>query len=215
MAIRAVLYDNDGTLVDTHDLILSSMRHTTRTLLGRELPDEQLMAKVGIPLSEQMLDFANGDLELRDEMLRVYREHNHAHHDAAVKAFGGVVEGVRMLSEAGIAQGVVTSKRAQLATRGLEITGIWPFMKCMIGPDECVNPKPAPDPILIGAKALAADVCECVYLGDSPFDIQAANAAGVTSAAALWGMFSAEVLAAEKPNCSFESFSDFVSWVLQ
>ena len=215
MAICAVLYDNDGTLVDTRDLILSSMRHATRTLLGCELPDELLMAKVGIPLADQMLDFSGGDFELRDELLRVYREHNHAHHDAAVKAFEGVVEGVRILSEAGIAQGVVTSKRAQLATRGLEITGIWPFMECLIGPDECANAKPAPDPILLGAKTLSVDVSQCVYLGDSPFDIQAANAAGVTSAAALWGMFSAEALAVQKPDCSFESFADFVSWVLQ
>ena len=212
MAIRAILFDNDGTLVDTHDLILSSMRYATRTVLGRVIPDELLMAKVGIPLAEQMLDFAGDDLELRDELLRVYREHNHAHHDAAVKAFPGVVEGVRLLHDAGIAMGVVTSKRAPLATRGLQITGIWPYMDCLIGPDECQNPKPAPDPILLGARMLGVDSAACAYLGDSPFDIQAANAAGVTSVAALWGMFPAADLAAESPDCSFASFADFCEW---
>ena len=214
MTVRGVLFDNDGTLVDTHDLILSSMRFSTREVLGREIPDERLMAKVGIPLADQLLDFTDGDSEQRDVLMRVYREHNHAHHDAAVKAFPGVLEGLRSLSDAGVAMGVVTSKRAQLATRGLQIVGAWPYMTCLIGPDDCPKAKPDPDPLLLGAQKLGLEPDECVYLGDSPFDIQAANAAGMTSAAALWGMFSAKELAAESPDCAFASFADFVTWVL-
>lgn len=209
MAIRAILFDNDGTLVDTHDLILSSMRHTVNDTFGLNLPDERLMAKVGIPLFDQMMDFA-ADAEQRDEMLRVYREHNHAHHDAAVKAFPGVVEGLRVLSEAGFLMGVVTSKRAPLATRGLEITGAWPYLDCLVGPDECPKAKPDPDPILFGANLLGVPAEECAYVGDSPFDIKAGNAAGCMTVAVLWGMFSREDLQAEKPDCFCESFSELV-----
>ncbi len=213
MAIRAILYDNDGTLVDTHDLILSSMRYSTRKVLGRVIPDEQLMAKVGIPLADQMLDFTD-TVEQRDELLRVYREHNHAHHDAAVRLFPGVLEGLKSLHEAGIPMGVVTSKKAPLATRGLKITGAWSYLECLVGPDECPKAKPEPDPILLGASMLGVPAEECVYLGDSPFDIQAGNAAGCVSVAALWGMFTREDLVPERPDYEFDSFADFATWVL-
>ncbi|MBQ6391656.1 MAG: HAD-IA family hydrolase [Eggerthellaceae bacterium] len=214
MTLRGILFDNDGTLVDTHDLILSSMRHTTRVVLGHQLPDEQLMAKVGIPLADQMMDFASS-IEQRDELLRVYREHNHAHHDAAITAFPAVLDGVRQLADAGFKMGVVTSKKAPLATRGLQITGIWPYMDCLVGPDDCQKAKPEPDPILLGADMLGLEPAECMYVGDSPFDIHAGNAAGCTTVAALWGMFAADELEAEKPGYSFESFEDFADWALQ
>lgn len=213
MTIRAILFDNDGTLVDTHDLILSSMRHTVNDVFGLGLPDERLMAKVGIPLADQMMDFAT-DIPQRDEMLRVYREHNHAHHDAAVKAFPGVVEGLRTLSEAGFAMGVVTSKRAPLATRGLQITGAWPYLDCLIGPDECPKAKPDPDPILVGANLLDVPAEECAYVGDSPFDIHAGNAAGCMTVAALWGMFSHEDLLAEEPDYCCDTFTEFVELMM-
>ena len=83
---KGILFDNDGTLVDTHDLILSSMRHCTRTVLGCEMPEEVLMHKVGQPLAVQMRDFTD-DEALQIELLRVYREHNHAIHDSVVAAF--------------------------------------------------------------------------------------------------------------------------------
>ena len=209
MAIRAILFDNDGTLVDTHDLILSSMRHTVNDVFGLGLPDEQLMAKVGIPLADQMMDFAK-DVEQRDEMLRVYREHNHAHHDEAVTAFPGVIEGLQALAQAGYAMGVVTSKRAPLATRGLEITGAWPYLDCLVGPDECPKAKPDPDPILMGAELLGVPAAQCAYVGDSPFDIHAGNAAGCMTVAALWGMFSREELLAEDPDYCCDSFEELV-----
>lgn len=213
MQLRAILFDNDGTLVDTHDLILSSMRHCTREVLGRALPDERLMAQVGIPLADQLMEFAR-DEEQRDELLRVYREHNHAHHDAAVSLFPGVLEGLKTLSEAGLPLGVVTSKRAQLATRGLQITGVWEYFDCLVGPDDTPKAKPEPDPILLGADLLGIPIDACAYVGDSPFDIRAGNAAGCKSVAALWGMFPESELRAENPDVAFESFSEFVNWVL-
>ena len=214
MNVQGILFDNDGTLVDTHDLILSSMRHATRAVLGRVMPDEQLMAKVGIPLADQMMDFASS-IEQRDELLRVYREHNHAHHDAAVKLFPGVLEGLQQLAAAGVAMGVVTSKKAPLATRGLQITGAWPYLNCLVGPDDCERAKPHPEPVLKGVELLGLEPGACAYVGDSPFDIQAGNAAGLTTVAVSWGMFSTESLAQENPDYTFNTFADLVDWALQ
>lgn len=214
MEMQAILFDNDGTLVDTHDLILSSMRHATRTVLGREIPDGPLMAKVGIPLAEQMLDFAD-DLAQRDELLRVYRAHNHAHHDAAVKPFPGVLEGLAALRGAGFKMGVVTSKVHWLAQRGLEITGAWEYLDVLVGPDDCPSAKPDPGPVIAGAQMLGVAPESCIYLGDSPFDIQAGNAAGCLSAAAGWGMFPQEELLAENPAWFCVSFSEFARRALE
>ena len=213
MSVLGILFDNDGTLVDTHDLILSSMRHTTQTVLGCALPDEQLMAKVGIPLSDQMMDFASS-IEQRDELLRVYREHNHAHHDAAVKLFPGVLKGLQDLAAEGVAMGVVTSKKAPLATRGLQITNAWTYLSCLVGPDDCEKAKPHPDPVLKGVQLLGLEPSTCAYVGDSPFDIQAGNAAGLTTIAVTWGMFSSESLEQENPDYIFSTFADLVDWAL-
>ena len=214
MAIRGILYDNDGTLVDTHDLILESMRFSTREVLGQVIPDEQLMRGVGTPLDAQLLELAAGDEEQGAQLARVYREHNEARHDAVVRLFSGVAEGLRALHDAGLVQGVVTAKRHRLAQHGLESTGAWDYLDCLVGADDCPKSKPDPDPIVRGAELLGLAPEECIYLGDSPYDMQAGIAAGCTTAAALWGMFPAEQLMAYGPAASFESFESFAAWAL-
>lgn len=205
---KGILFDNDGTLVDTHDLILSSMRHCTRTVLGREIPEEVLMRKVGQPLAVQMRDFTD-DEALQVELLRVYREHNHSVHDDAITAFPGAQEALARLSEAGVCMGVVTSKMHWLAWRGLEITGLAPYLDCCIGADDCERYKPEPEPVVRGCEALGLDPVECLYVGDSPYDIHAGNAAGCKTAAVSWGVFSLDEMRAENPTYEFESFEQF------
>ena len=205
---KGILFDNDGTLVDTHDLILSSMRHCTRTVLDREIPEEVLMRKVGQPLAVQMRDFTS-DEALQVELLRVYREHNLSVHDDVVAAFPGTQEALARLKEAGVRMGVVTSKMHDLAWRGLEITGLAPYLDCCIGADDCVRYKPEPEPVVRGCEALGLDPAECLYVGDSPYDIHAGNAAGCKTAAVSWGVFSFDEMRAENPTYEFESFEQF------
>ena len=209
-----ILFDNDGTLVDTHDLILSSFRYSTSTVLGKTIPDEVLMRKVGQPLATQMWDFTD-ELEVRDELLRVYRKHNEAVHDEMISVFPGVAEGLSRLAEAGVKMGVVTSKMHRLAWHGLEHCGLSRYFACCIGADDCEQHKPAPGPIEAGARALGLAPGTCLYVGDSPFDIQAGRAAGCATAAVLWGMFPSEDLLAENPTATFEDFALLTDWALQ
>lgn len=213
MAIRGILYDNDGTLVDTHDLILDSMRYATREVLGREIPDADLMRGVGTPLDQQLVELAGGEA-LGAELARVYRAYNEERHDAVVRAFDGVAEGLRALHDAGLRMGVVTAKRHRLAQRGLEITGVWEYLDCLVGADDCPKSKPDPDSIVLGAELLGLAPDECIYLGDSPYDMQAGIAAGCTTVAALWGMFPADELASFNPARECGSFAEFTAWVL-
>jgi len=190
---------------------LESMRYATREVLGRVIPDEELMHGVGTPLDDQLIALA-GDEAVGLEMARVYREYNEERHDAVVRLFDGVAEGLRALQAAGFAQGVVTAKRHRLAQRGLEVTGVWDCLDCLVGADDCERSKPDPDPIVHGAALLGCAPEECVYLGDSPYDMQAGIAAGCTTVAALWGMFSAEQLLAYDPVAAFRSFAEFAAW---
>lgn len=196
----AVLFDLDGTLINTYQLILASFRHATTQVLGCTVPDEQLMAKVGQPLTVQMWDFANNQ-ETHDELLEVYRAHNHAVHDEMVSAFPGIRNVLRELQSKNILLGVVTSKLHELAERGLACTGLLPFLPVIVSPDNYPTEyKPAPGPVSHGCELLGVKPQRCWYVGDSPFDIQAGNAAGCSTAAVLWGMFSEHDLQAQNPT---------------
>ena len=197
--IEGVLFDNDGTLVDTRDLLLESFRYATRTVLGHELPDEAYLKSVGTPLADQMDGFARTPGESA-ELLRVYRAYNHRIHDQMIGPFPGIAEALDELSRANVKMGVVTSKLHDLAWHGLEITGLAKYFDFLIGPDDCPEHKPAPGPVLEGCRRMGLAPASCAYVGDSEFDIRAGNAAGTTTIAVLWGMASRATLEGEHPD---------------
>lgn len=198
--IHGVLFDADGTLIDTYDIILTSMRYAVNDVLGRSLSDAELMAGVGTPLYDQMLHFTGGDEVRATEITQIYRDHNDIVHDERIRAFSDTKAALDRLRAAGLPLGVVTSKRHAMAQRGLEMSGIADAFEFLIGHDDWPEHKPAPGPILHGCELLGASPEHCLYVGDSPFDIQAGNAAGCATAAALWGMFPRGTLAAERPT---------------
>ena len=166
------------------------------------------MAKVGQPLATQMLDFArNGDEQQR--LLKAYRSHNEATHDQLVRAFPGIVDELAALRAEGFEMGVVTSKMHALAWRGLQVVGAAPYLGCLIGADDCAKHKPDPAPILLGCERMGAQPEECVYVGDSPFDIAAGNAAGCKTLAVTWGMFPEEKLVVENPTEIIHEVAEF------
>jgi pyrophosphatase PpaX len=180
------LFDLDGTLLDTKELILSSFRYATREVLGEQLPDEAVLSYVGIPLREQAHIFAPGHVE---EMLTVYREHNARVHDDLVRYFEGTREMLDELRAEGRRLAVVTSKRNGPAVRGLAHFDLEGYFEFVIGSEDTATHKPEPEPLLLGAERLGLLPSDCVYVGDSPFDMQAAKAAGIVAVGALWGMF--------------------------
>ena len=146
--IAGLLFDADGTLLDTHDLILSSMRYTINEGCNESYSDAELMRGVGTPLPDQMLAFANGDAQKADELVITYRAHNDIIHDAGICTFPDTRAALERFRARGFTMGVVTSKRHELAERGLELTGIAEFFDVLIAPDDWPEHKPAPGPIL-------------------------------------------------------------------
>lgn len=205
--IQGVLFDLDGTLIDTYDLILSSFRHATREVLGEALPDDVLMQKVGQPLVVQMWDFTDDDA-VHERLLRTYREYNEAINDEVARAFDGVEEALRALRNAGCPMGVVTSKRHALAAHTLDVLGLSEYFEFLVGADDCAAHKPDPEPVEQGCDMLGLRPDECMYVGDSPFDMQAGNDAGCVTAAATWGMFPEELLAAQHPDFTLQDIAE-------
>lgn len=211
--LKAVLFDNDGTLVDSHDLILASFRYAGPAVLGRQLSDEEYLQKVGQPLSVQVRDFTD-DPQLQERFCEAYRAHNKTVHDQMIKAFPGTVEALAKLASAGLNLGVVTSKRHEVAWHGLEVVGAAQYLDCCVGWDDVERPKPDPQPVQRGCEILGFAPAECLYVGDAPFDLQAGNAAGTKAAAVTWGMFNEARLAAENPTFVAHTWDELVKGVL-
>lgn len=179
-----VLFDLDGTLIDTGPIILASFRHATRTILGREIPDERLMAHVGgFGLRQQMRLL---DEERADELVRCYREHNEPLH-AEVRAFPGMAGVLAQLAAEGRRLGIVSTKRRTTIELAFEHVPIGGYFDVVVGSDDTERHKPHPDPLLYALSSLAASPREAAYVGDAPFDVEAAKAAGVFSVAVAWG----------------------------
>ena len=180
-----VLFDLDGTLIDSGPIILASMRHASVTVLGRE-PDEELVrAAIGGPgLIAQMRDL---DPDRVDELVDAYRAHNEPLHDS-LEAFPDVLELLSRLKDESHRLGIVTAKR--LRTVGLALDR-FPVLRetteVVIGAEDTERHKPHPDPILEALRRLGAYPEDAVYVGDSPFDIRAAKAARVLAVAVGWG----------------------------
>lgn len=206
--VQGLLFDGDGTLIDTHDMILESMHYTLNEGEGMDLSESELMVGVGTPLFDQMLHFTNGDKAKATELVRIYREHNEAHHDERIRAFEGTADALGRLREAGFSLGVVTSKRHELAERGFRLSGILDFFDAFVGADDWPEHKPKPGPILHACDLLGLDPARCLYIGDSPYDIQAGNAAGCRTVAVSWGMFPVDTLKAENPTFTIDSLSE-------
>lgn len=204
-ALQAVIFDLDGTLIDTVELIRVSFRYATKTVLGEALPDEITMANVGQPLLTQFVDMAP---EHADELLRVYREFNRAHHDELARAYPGTIEVLHELARRGMPMAIVTSKGTESATRGIELFGMTGLVPVVVTADDVVLHKPDPYPLRVAAERLGVELGYSLYLGDSPHDMQAAISGDAIAVAALWGAFRAQDVLGPGPAFALESISE-------
>ena len=211
------LFDLDGTVLDTYAPILESMRYATKTVFGEALPDSKLVSMVGQPLVTQMQAFAaerGCGSEVADELTRVYREYNERDLDEKSFPFPGIPEAIVSLKNTGFTVGVVTSKRAVLATKSLKAHGLFDVFACVNGAEDSTAHKPDPDPLLTAAKKLGVSPDRCVYVGDSPYDLQAAHAANMPCVGVAWGkFFGREILLEQMPSVLIASPEELVGAV--
>jgi pyrophosphatase PpaX len=193
-----VLFDLDGTVIDSGAIILASMRHAVREVLGVEAPDDELMAAVGGPgLEAQMRALAPDRV---DELVTVYRAHNEPLH-AGLASCAGIDDVLVRLKEEGRRLGIVTAKRRATVELAFAQVPLGHLFETVVGGDETDAHKPEPEPLLLAARRLGVVPDDCAYVGDSPFDIRAAKAAGMHAVAVTWGgIHGRDVLEREQPD---------------
>jgi pyrophosphatase PpaX len=197
--LSAVLFDFDGTLVDTTEMIHQSMRHAASSVLGRDdISRETLLANVGQPLPRQMELI---DTERAELLLEAYRSHHEQHHDTLIGEFPGVEESLARLGSAGIKVAVVTSKRRLSVEMALKnFPALRNVVDRFVTLEDTTEHKPNPEPLFRALELLGVPKERAAYVGDSPFDVEAAKAAGLASVAVSWGAFSEDRLREAEPD---------------
>jgi pyrophosphatase PpaX len=196
---RIILFDLDGTLIDSVRLILDSYHHTMRSHGLPARSDDHWLHGLGTPLSAQLAEWGD-DPDTLMALIATYREYNLEHHDRMVTVYPGIVEVVRAIREAGVSTGLVTSKNRNGALRGLGVAGLVDMMDVLVCADEVDNPKPHPEPVEKAVRLLDGNPVQTIYVGDSIHDMQSGRAAGVRTAAALWGPFGRSHLTGASPD---------------
>ena len=199
MRYPVILFDLDGTLIDSGPIILASIRHAALTVLGIEVDETKVRAAIGGPgLMAQMREL---DPDRVDELVDAYRAHNEPLHDE-LEAFDGMLDLLPRLRERGHRLGIVTAKRRATVELAFDrFPALSEFTEVLVGADDTERHKPHPDPLLEGLRRLGAQPREAAYIGDSPFDVCAAKAGGLFAVAVGWGGIHADdALLAEEPD---------------
>ncbi len=208
MNINTILFDLDGTLINTNDLIIESFLHTLNHYYPNQYTREDVLAFIGPPLWDT---FEAIDPERADEMIETYRAFNHAHHDALVKEYETVYDTVRTLHEHGFKLGIVTTKIRHTVNMGLKLTKLDSFFECIVTLDDVEHAKPHPEPIEKALACLRAKPEETLMVGDNHHDILAGKHAGTKTAGVAWTIKGREHLATYEPDMMLEKMSDLLS----
>lgn len=209
--IELVLFDLDGTLLDTVPLILESFKHTLRYHFNVEKSDGEILAHLGMPLKRI---FEAGYPDFVEALAKTYLEFNEAKHDRYIGVFIEVPPMLEELGKKGVRTGVVTSKRRELALRGLSLFNLEKYAEIFVGMEDTEKHKPDGAPI---KKALeiagVTDGSRVLYVGDSRQDIQSAKNAGVKSAAVEWSLLTPCELLQDEPDYFLRSPMELLEYV--
>jgi pyrophosphatase PpaX len=212
MRFSTVLFDLDGTLVNTNELIIASYDHTFQTCLGLTVPRERITTHIGETLLKTMGSYS---ADRAQELCDCYRAFNLVHHDRLIQRYEGVKEAIHELHAAGVNLAVVTSKQTELALRGLRVAELDPYFDVLVGVDQVDKPKPDPQPIYLACEKLGVKPGPAVLMmGDTHFDIRTGRNAGVKTICVGWTIQDRAELESLKPDYWVEQPADLVRLVL-
>ena len=184
--INTVLFDFDGTLMNTNELIYNSWQHTFRTIKGTEGDPDMIKRSYGDILAKTIAEFFPDYPQ--EEAIEIYRSYQVGRFSDDIYPFPGMLELVRELKEKGYKVAVVTSRLRNTTLEGLNKYGLDEIVDAVITADECKAHKPEPEPALMAMRAMGSRAEETVMVGDSKYDIGCANNAGVTSVLVDWAV---------------------------
>lgn len=206
--ITTILFDLDGTLIDTNDLIITSYLHTLEKYYPGKYQREDVLPFMGPTLWEA---FGTVDPDRVEDLVLEYRNFNLANHDLLVKEFAGVAETVATLKEKGYKLGIVTTKLHDTVMKGLRLMNLDSFFECIIALDHVEKAKPDPEPIFKALEQLNSTPEEAIMVGDNYHDILAGKNAGTKTAGVAWSIKGHDFLAKFEPDYILENMADLLT----
>lgn len=205
--IECILFDYDGTIADTAEIVWKSFGETVSQFTGHNVTMEEFIEVFGKPLSEMMSFYSKDRTE---EMMSYYREYFTLHQDRLIKPFPGVTETIIKLKEMGVKTAIVSSRTKSGVEYGLDMFGIKNHIDLVIGLDDTKNNKPHPEPIFKAINLLDAKVEQTLMVGDSPHDIIAAKESGVKSCVVAWTLFNKEKMYGLGPDYIISDMNELI-----
>lgn len=209
MSIRTVLFDLDGTILDSNELIIKSFEYTFKKY-NFTFTEEELKEFNGPPLIDT---FAKINPGYEEEMVKVYREHNHDIHEQYVKLFPNVIETIEELQKNDINMGIVTAKMRVAVDLGMELTGLDQYFETIIAVDDVTHSKPHPESVIKAMNELNGTAETTIMVGDNYHDILAGKNAGVKTAGVAWTHKGEEYLASYNPTYMLQDMKDLLEIV--
>ncbi|MCM0625214.1 pyrophosphatase PpaX [Lysinibacillus sp. OL1_EC] len=205
MAVKALLFDFDGTLLNTNDLIIQTFMHVLNERFPGQYSPKDCLKFIGPSLKQTFNDIAPGE---EDDLIEMYRAWNIAHHDDLVSQYPDVVSTLEQLKAQGIKLAIVSTKRNETIDRGLAILGATQLFDVRIGTDDVNNVKPDPEPVLLALERLGIEKDYAIMIGDNSHDIEAGHRAGVRAAGVAWAIKGEAYLQQYQPEYMLQHMSD-------
>lgn len=210
MTIKALLFDFDGTLLDTNDLIIQTFMHILEEKFPGQYSPQDCLKFIGPSLKETFDEITPGETEA---MIARYREWNAVHHDELVKGYDAVVSTLQKLKAQGIRLAVVTTKNRAGIERGMKVLGADGMFEHCITLDDVTHVKPHPEPILLALEKLGVTKEEALMIGDNSHDIEGGKNAGVRTAGVAWSFKGEDYLRAFNPDFMLQHMTDLLELV--
>ena len=210
MKTKALLFDFDGTLLDTNELIVQTFMHIFDEKFPGQYSTQDCLKFIGPSLKQTFDELTPGETE---EMIKKYKEWNALHHDELVKSYDAVVETLEQLHTDGIKLAIVSTKSQEGLARGLKALGAGHLFEVIIGLDEVTHVKPHPEPVLLALEKLGVSQQEAIMIGDNSHDIEGGKNAGVRTAGVAWSAKGESFLQQFNPDYMLHHMSDLLEIV--
>jgi len=205
--IKAILFDLDGTIIDTNELILTSFDYVLNNYLGLNIGREEILESFGVPLKDVMNHYAK---ERAEELVDEYIRYSLDSHDKYIKSYDHVEEGLIKLKNKGLKIAIVTSKRRGTALRGLNCFDLEKYFDVIITPEDSKKHKPDGEPVLKACEALNVNPEETIMVGDSHNDILCGKNAGSKTCLVNYTALDVEKIKTYKPDFAIDRIEDVI-----
>ncbi|HHW40210.1 MAG TPA: HAD-IA family hydrolase [Syntrophomonadaceae bacterium] len=207
MQLKAVIFDLDGTIIDSLPLIKLTFEKVFEDF-GIPWGNGEVLKTVGLPLRDVAASYAPGRVE---EFLAAYVKIQNKYQEKLLKAYPGAAETLETLQKRGYRLALATSKRRPATIAGLALTGLDRYLEAVVTVEDVPRPKPNPDTLFKTLELLKMEPAEAVYVGDSWYDILTGKNAGVPTIGVTWGMATREELAAHTPDFIVDTWEELLS----